>query len=246
MTNVTPAQVQAIIAQLTDKGRATMLAVGQGRLSFFDDGIVENSGIWGECLTGELGHKSSGVVNRLARLGLWNVTHDLASDDGAWWDLTALGAAVANTLADEAAAPKEAEVETTEYGVFEMGHGRTNAIRYQGTARTADGAEFVCPHNASAGHTSGHRTSEAADRCIRKEMAASVKPAQETEILPPVDTATPGTAERKHVYRDPAAALANFRALADACQRAGNATSFRFWNAKASQLRQAMNLAANA
>lgn len=99
MTNTTPTpdQVQATIAKLTAKGRETMLAVGQHKLSFFDEGIVEGGGIWGENLTGELGHKSSGVINRLQKLGLWETSNN--GPDGMWWSLTALGAAVANVLA---------------------------------------------------------------------------------------------------------------------------------------------------
>lgn len=111
MTNneIPTAEITAAIAGLTKAGRATMLAVGRGQLSYFDEGIIEGSGIWGECLTGEMGHKSSGVVNRLAKVGLWDVTIDRESQDGAWWSLTALGAAVANHLAAEADAADAAE-----------------------------------------------------------------------------------------------------------------------------------------
>lgn len=91
--------IEAAVAALTDKGRDTMRAVGAGETSFFDNGIVEHSGIWGDNLTGELGHKSSGVVNRLAKLGLFT-THEATGDDPSnWWALSALGADVANYLA---------------------------------------------------------------------------------------------------------------------------------------------------
>jgi hypothetical protein len=83
-----------------------MTAVGNRKLSFFDEGIVEGGGIWGACLTGELGHKSSGVINRLSALGLWDVQAE-DGDDGSWWSLTALGAAVANALATPADVPTE-------------------------------------------------------------------------------------------------------------------------------------------
>jgi hypothetical protein len=85
------------IAKMTAKGIETMTAVGRGQLSFFDDGIVEGSGIWGECLVSEMGHKSSGVINRLRDLGLWVFT-DSDEDPSGWWSLTALGADVANEL----------------------------------------------------------------------------------------------------------------------------------------------------
>jgi hypothetical protein len=94
-------QINAVVSQLTAKGEETMKAVGNHELSFFDGGIVEHEGIWGECLVSEMGHKSSGVINRLRDLGLWDAT-DQGSDDadaGMWWSLTALGADVANYLA---------------------------------------------------------------------------------------------------------------------------------------------------
>lgn len=87
----------AAIAQLTAKGRETMEAIGLRKLSFFDEGIVAGSGSWGGNLAGEMGHKSSGVINRLRDMGLFET--DDVEDDDMWWTLTELGAAVANELA---------------------------------------------------------------------------------------------------------------------------------------------------
>jgi hypothetical protein len=94
------ATIEAAIAQLTAKGRETMDAVGRGWTSFFDNGIVEYSGIWGDNLTGELGHKSSGVINQLVKLGLFYSTPMGEDDPSNWYSLTALGADVANYLAE--------------------------------------------------------------------------------------------------------------------------------------------------
>lgn len=97
--NTDMATIETVVSQLTAKGRETMMAIGNGELSFFDGGVVEMSGIWGECLVSEMGHKSSGVVNRLKDMGLFTA-HDYDHDDaGMWWQLTSLGADVANYLA---------------------------------------------------------------------------------------------------------------------------------------------------
>lgn len=94
--NITAAE---IVTTLTAKGTETMKAVGLGQLSFFDDGVVEGSGIWGEILTAEMSHKSSGVLNRLKDLDLWETSEDFEANAGDWWALTALGAEVALLLA---------------------------------------------------------------------------------------------------------------------------------------------------
>jgi hypothetical protein len=86
-------------ASLTEKGQQTMMAIGRRELSFFDDGVVAGSGIWGSCLASEMGHKSSGVINRLRDAGLFKVYDGDAQDDSMWWELTELGADVANYLA---------------------------------------------------------------------------------------------------------------------------------------------------
>lgn len=91
---------QTAISSLTVKGRATMKAIGDRKLSFFDDGIVEGSGIWGGCLVSEMGHKSAGVISNLEKQGLLISTDYEEGDDGKWWELTELGAQVANALAD--------------------------------------------------------------------------------------------------------------------------------------------------
>lgn len=98
--NTSFAEIQAAVAKLTRKGLETMHAIGAGHTSFFDNGIVEDSGIWGDNLTGELGHLSSGVINQIAKLGLLE-SHDHGSDEASnWWTLTALGADVANYLCE--------------------------------------------------------------------------------------------------------------------------------------------------
>lgn len=98
-TNTDLATIEQAVAGLTDKGRETMRAVGAGETSFFDSGIVEHSGIWGDNLTGELGHKSSGVINRLRAVGLFESHPQSGDEPSDWWTLTALGADVANYLA---------------------------------------------------------------------------------------------------------------------------------------------------
>ena len=86
----------AAIAQLTAKGRETMEAIGLQELSFFDEGVVEGSGSWGGSISGDMGHHSSGVINRLRDMGLFR-SEDVGDYD-LWWTLTELGAAVANEL----------------------------------------------------------------------------------------------------------------------------------------------------
>lgn len=100
MTNFTATQIDEAVAAMTPKGLETMKAIGNLELSFFDEGVVEWSGIWGECLVSEMGHKSSGVVNRLRDLGLLGNSPAGEGDDSDWWYLTALGAAVALHLSE--------------------------------------------------------------------------------------------------------------------------------------------------
>ena len=93
--------IQAVVSKMTVKGLDAMKAIGNHETSFFDNGIVAGSGIWGECLVDELGHKSSGVVNQLEKLGLftsYDNSDSGSADAGKWWELTALGADVANYL----------------------------------------------------------------------------------------------------------------------------------------------------
>lgn len=114
--------VEEAITQLTAKGRETMDAVGRGWTSFFDNGICEYSGIWGDNLTGELGHKSSGVINQLVKLGLFYVSPMQDDDPSNWYSLTKLGADVANYLAEnleghnDAKADEDSPVVTTKVG----------------------------------------------------------------------------------------------------------------------------------
>lgn len=110
-TTTTTTVTADVIKSLTPKGRDAMTQIGLGKVSFFDGGIIEGEGSWGGCLVDDLGHKSSGVLNRLLTLGLFEHTDAAEQDDqnaGGWWTLTALGADVANTLAKE---PVEKPVE---------------------------------------------------------------------------------------------------------------------------------------
>jgi hypothetical protein len=93
---VTESEVHVAIVMLTLKGRYAMQAIGERRLSFFDNGIEQGSGSWGECLTGELGHRSSGVLGGLVKQRLLTSSQE---DHGSWYELTELGAAVAKKLA---------------------------------------------------------------------------------------------------------------------------------------------------
>lgn len=95
---------------LTAKGKALMAQIGTWRGSFFDDGIVEHSGAFGEVLAGELdlaliGVKSvkgvAGVLNGTAKAGLWTVIPKEQGEDSDYWMLTALGADVAHYAAKQ-------------------------------------------------------------------------------------------------------------------------------------------------
>lgn len=100
MSKHSVSEIEAVVERLTPKAREAMTAIGDHRTSYFDDGIVEYSGIPGEYLVSELGHKSAGVriLNRLRDMGL--LEHNAENDVGPdWWSLTSLGADVANYLA---------------------------------------------------------------------------------------------------------------------------------------------------
>jgi len=98
MTTKTTTRPAEIIEKLTARGRETMTAVGDWNGSFFDEGCTPGSGIWGSIFVQEMGQKSSGVINRLRDLGLFDVTPDQEGDDGDWWSLTQLGVDVARAL----------------------------------------------------------------------------------------------------------------------------------------------------
>jgi hypothetical protein len=105
-TTPVPAQadIDSAIADLTKLGRTLMEGIGRGRFSFFDDGVVEGSGIWGEILGGEFGETKNigGVIGRLVKAGLL-LSQETGEQGGSWVTLTALGAAVANQLTEDAA-----------------------------------------------------------------------------------------------------------------------------------------------
>jgi hypothetical protein len=88
------------LASLTPAGREFMRLVGTGHFDFFDDGIVEHSGNWGEGLAqqaapamGKAWRSMGGIMAGTKKAGLWTTHED--EHDGTWWSLTALGAEVA-------------------------------------------------------------------------------------------------------------------------------------------------------
>jgi hypothetical protein len=96
---------ETAIAALTDAGREFMRAVGKQSFDFFDEGIVAGSGNWGEnmswqyaAMSGRKPRSVSGIMARLSVAGLWELS-DGDPDQGKWWSLTELGAAVALQLA---------------------------------------------------------------------------------------------------------------------------------------------------
>lgn len=95
--------------KLTAKETALMTAIGAHYFSFFDDGIVAGSGIWSNVMTDEMaGHKEylvsatpkgvAGVASSLIKKQLLT-TSGSTNPEGAWFELTELGADIANELA---------------------------------------------------------------------------------------------------------------------------------------------------
>lgn len=91
---------------LTKFGSMLLAVIGSGQTSFFDDGIVKDSGIWHECLTGEtagsegLPKTAAGVANvidRLVEQGMLGKGEQ--GEDGVWVWLTEAGAREARNLA---------------------------------------------------------------------------------------------------------------------------------------------------
>lgn len=90
--------------KLTAKETFLMTAIAERKFSFFDEGLVEGSGIWADCLTGEIVGSTeypvsetrrgvASVLNSLCRKGLLISEDDDESTDGAWTYLTAAGQA---------------------------------------------------------------------------------------------------------------------------------------------------------
>lgn len=104
-TTISTAAAEAIQA-LTAKGRETMTAVGNWTGSWFDAGCTAGSGIWAEAFMNEMGHKSTGVINRLRDLGLFESGMD---EDGVYFSLTELGVEVAEELNRSAETPAKEE-----------------------------------------------------------------------------------------------------------------------------------------
>jgi len=88
-------------AKLTAKETALMTAIAANHFSFFDQGLVDGSGIWTECMTDEIaGHKvykvsdsQRGVATVIASLGRKGLLLTDTNEDGAWTELTAAGEA---------------------------------------------------------------------------------------------------------------------------------------------------------
>lgn len=107
------ANLEAMIAEqeaydkLTPKGKHFMRLVGSHFFDFFDDGIVANSGNWGENMAAQaytaLGVKPTsmpGIMNGTLKAGMWFTSKD-DGNDGDFWYLTELGAAVARYAATQ-------------------------------------------------------------------------------------------------------------------------------------------------
>jgi hypothetical protein len=93
-------------AALTPAGTALLAQIGRRGFSFFDDGIVEHSGIWEECLTSEAGGdvaanaKGVDLLARKLERDCYLESHENDDEDSPWVTLTALGAETANRLAN--------------------------------------------------------------------------------------------------------------------------------------------------
>jgi hypothetical protein len=88
---------------------------------------------------------------------------------------------VADDTSDEPT-PVPAASEPT-VSVFEIGHeshGRVTRVRYQGIRRAPDGTEIACPHSVE-----GHRTREAAEKCVTKLAAPARKASHIPASAPP-------------------------------------------------------------
>lgn len=93
--------------KLTKMGATLMTIIGKQQTSYFDGGVVEDSGIWHEALTGEtagaegMPKTPTGVANVITKLVDDGYLHSdpAEGEDGAWVYLTKLGADTANSLA---------------------------------------------------------------------------------------------------------------------------------------------------
>jgi len=88
-------------AKLTAKETALLTAVAEGHFSFFDEGLVDGSGIWTTCMTEEIAGSTkyavsasergvATVINSLGRKGYLLTT---TNEDGTWTEITATGEA---------------------------------------------------------------------------------------------------------------------------------------------------------
>lgn len=109
-------------AKLTKMGARLLELIGEGKLSFFDDGPTEGSGTWHTALTDEAAgaegmsrtpHGVAAVAQRLVEQGMLRT---LDGDDGLWVELTAEGAARAQELAGGTESDGQGEDDATPAG----------------------------------------------------------------------------------------------------------------------------------
>lgn len=116
ITTLTATEIQTAIDNLTPLGKKFMQLVGEQHFDHFDEGIVEGEGNWGHHMAWQAaealgkGRPSMGGVMRTVAHQpepLWHITYDQGQEeDGPWWSLTALGAAVAVALATPEPTPE--------------------------------------------------------------------------------------------------------------------------------------------
>lgn len=135
------------LAKLTASGREFMRLVGSSHFDFFDDGIVENSGNWGEGLAqqaapamGKAWRSMGGIMSATKKAGLWTTHED--EHDGTWWSLTALGAEVALLAAGKAATPAPAATVEPQPAVKRTRNELVKAIRAAGHTGPVTGKHF--------------------------------------------------------------------------------------------------------
>lgn len=158
------------IAKLTVQGREAMTLIATGQATWFDNGLVEGSGIWGSCFS-----VKPGVLTGLRKQGLLAADHD---GKDMWWSLTELGALVAKELAAgipaaapvaaKTAAPKVASPDTSPDA-----KARDKALEMAGRAATAEATlrlltEAASLRNARAFTLSGK---------THKPLSATMNPA---------------------------------------------------------------------
>lgn len=143
-------------SKLTANGKLFMASVGKREYDFFDDGIVEGSGNWGEHMAeqfaanhGLKARSVGGIMAATKKLGLWTMTTEEESHNGVstWWDLTALGAEVALLAAAEAAPAKE---EAAKVCKKDASHGEHRVTKTGSYCRACDKVAYEAQKAARA------------------------------------------------------------------------------------------------